>query len=183
MTLPNEAKARKSIPLATGLLDYFPSALVAVAALSAKGNDQHNPGTPLHWDRTKSVDEDDALIRHFMQRGTTDSDGVKHRTKVAWRALAGLQKELEAEGAPLAPGATPPAVRDAYADLKLQLQLDQQDEDAPTASLKAGEAHPFQDAGALAGHVTAPIGAQSGELIDVTREAYVPNPPRVDEGS
>ena len=103
MTLPDDALSRKSIPLATGLLDYFPSALVAVAALSAKGNDQHNPGKPLHWDRAKSGDEADALVRHLFQRGTTDSDGVLHSTKVAWRALAMLQKELEASGAPLAP--------------------------------------------------------------------------------
>lgn len=103
--LPSDPLARKHIPLATGLVDYFPSALVAVAALSAKGNDQHNPGTPLHWDRSKSGDEADALLRHFLQRGTTDVDGVLHTTKVAWRALAMLQKELEAAGAPLAPGA------------------------------------------------------------------------------
>ncbi len=105
MELPNDAQARKAIPLATGLLDYFPSALVAVAALSAKGNDQHNPGTPLHWDRAKSGDEADALMRHLMQRGTVDTDGVLHSAKVAWRALAMLQKELEAEGAPVARGA------------------------------------------------------------------------------
>ena len=37
-----------------------------------------------------------------MEAGTTDSDGVKHSAKVAWRALANLQKELEREGkAPL----------------------------------------------------------------------------------
>ena len=116
MELPDDAAARKAIPLATGLLDYFPSALVAVAALSAKGNDQHNPGTALHWDRAKSGDEADALLRHLMQRGTTDTDGVLHSAKVAWRALAMLQKELEAEGAPLARGARV-LVREAiYAD-------------------------------------------------------------------
>lgn len=105
MELPTDAQARKAIPLATGLLDYFPSALVAVAALSAKGNDQHNPGQPLHWDRAKSGDEADALMRHLMQRGTVDTDGVLHSTKVAWRALAMLQKELEAAGSPVARGA------------------------------------------------------------------------------
>ena len=105
MQLPDDAQARKAIPLATGLIDYFPSALVAVAALSAKGNDQHNPGKPLHWDRSKSGDEADALLRHLMQRGTVDTDGVLHSAKVAWRALAMLQKELEHAGAPLARGA------------------------------------------------------------------------------
>lgn len=184
MTLPDDAVARKAIPVATGLFDYFPSALIAVAALSAKGNEQHSPGQPLRWDRSKSDDEDDALARHFLQRGTTDSDGVKHRTKVAWRALAALQKELELEGAPLAPGAKNVPKTDPIADLKLQLQLDQQDEDAPTANLKAGEAHhPFQDPDALTGHVTAPIGAQSGGVVDVTKGPYVPNFPSNEDGS
>ncbi|KAF1711076.1 hypothetical protein CSC70_03885 [Pseudoxanthomonas kalamensis DSM 18571] len=31
-----------------------------------------------------------------MQRGTVDTDGVRHSAKVAWRALALLQKEIEA---------------------------------------------------------------------------------------
>ena len=131
--LPSDPLARKHIPLATGLVDYFPSALVAVAALSAKGNDQHNPGTPLHWDRSKSGDEADALLRHFLQRGTTDVDGVLHTTKVAWRALAMLQKELEAAGAPLAPGARnvpPPTTEETSVlfdiDPALLAQIEQQ---------------------------------------------------------
>jgi len=49
----------------------------------------------LHWAREKSGDESDALMRHFIERGTMDIDGVLHSTKVAWRALAMLQKELE----------------------------------------------------------------------------------------
>ena len=65
--------------------------------MSAAGNEQHNPGQPLRWDRSKSTDEADALMRHFVERGTRDSDGMRHTAKVAWRALALLQKELEAE--------------------------------------------------------------------------------------
>lgn len=94
-SLPNDAASRKAIPLATGLLDYFPNALIAVAALSYIGNEQHNPGSKLHWDRSKSTDHDDCLMRHFMTRGTNDIDGVRHRTKVAWRALAALEQEIE----------------------------------------------------------------------------------------
>jgi hypothetical protein len=30
-----------------------------------------------------------------MDVGTVDTDGVRHAAKVAWRALAGLQKEIE----------------------------------------------------------------------------------------
>lgn len=95
MTLPTNAKERKNVPIATGVIDYFPDAIVAVAELSRVGNEQHNPGKPLHWDRSKSGDESDALMRHFIERGTLDSDGVRHSTKVAWRALANLQKEIE----------------------------------------------------------------------------------------
>ena len=86
---------RKAIPLATGCIDYFPDALQAVAGVSRVGGEQHNPGKPLHWDRSKSGDEADALMRHFTERGTIDTDGVRHSAKVAWRALALLQKEIE----------------------------------------------------------------------------------------
>lgn len=104
-SLPTSALARKELPLATGLLDYFPAALVAVAGLSRVGNEQHNPGKPLAWDRAKSGDEADALLRHFLDRGLIDTDGLRHSTKVAWRALALLQKELEEAGlAPLSRG-------------------------------------------------------------------------------
>lgn len=96
-TLPVDREGRKQYPVATGVLDYFPDAIVAVAHLSFQGNKQHNPGAPLHWDRTKSTDEADTIIRHFLQRGTLDSDGIRHSAKVAWRALALLQKEIEAE--------------------------------------------------------------------------------------
>lgn len=100
-SLPTDSEARKNIPLAEGLLYYFPAALQAVAALSKKGNDQHNPGQPMHWARSKSSDHADCLMRHLMDSGTVDTDGIRHSAKVAWRALALLQMELEAEeGAP-----------------------------------------------------------------------------------
>lgn len=95
MSLPTESAARKSLPVATGVLDYFPDALAAVAYCSKVGNDQHNPNQKLHWNRDLSTDEADALIRHFLERGSYDSDGVRHSAKVAWRALALLQKEIE----------------------------------------------------------------------------------------
>lgn len=108
--LPTDAAERKAIPLASGLLDYFPAALAEVARVSKVGNDQHNPGEPIHWARGKSMDQSDTIIRHFMERGAIDSDGLRHSAKLAWRALALLQLELEAAGAPLARGARlPPA--------------------------------------------------------------------------
>lgn len=96
-TLPEDAASRKKCPLASGVLDYFPDALVAVAQVSWNGNEQHNPGQPLNWNRSKSFDESDTIIRHFMQRGTLDNDGQRHSAKMAWRALAILQKEIEAD--------------------------------------------------------------------------------------
>ena len=49
--------------------------------------------------KEKSTDEADALVRHLLDRGKRDTDGVRHSAKVAWRALALLQREIEAEEA------------------------------------------------------------------------------------
>ncbi len=105
MILPTEPNERKNIPIASGVLDYFPAALAEIAKVSKAGNDQHNPGEALHWARGKSMDQSDTIIRHFLERGTIDSDGLRHSAKLAWRALALLQLEMEADGAPLARGA------------------------------------------------------------------------------
>ncbi len=105
--LPTDSEARKRIPLASGVLDYFTAALAAIAAVSYAGNEKHNPGQPLHWARGKSMDHADCLQRHFAERGTIDpEDGLRHTAKMAWRALALLQQELEdQEGAPIPRGA------------------------------------------------------------------------------
>jgi len=97
---------RKAIPLARGLFDYFPAALAEVARVSQAGNDKHNPGEDMHWARGKSMDHADCIMRHLIDRGTADpEDGLFHSGKMAWRALALLQEELEATGAPLPRGA------------------------------------------------------------------------------
>ena len=85
-TLPADSLERKAIPIYSGVIKYFPDALAAVAKVSQRGNDQHNPNSPLHWDRSKSGDELDAMMRHVIDE---DWDAV------AWRALANLQKQLE----------------------------------------------------------------------------------------
>lgn len=95
MSLPTDAKARKEYPVGTGVIDYFPDALAEVAKVSYVGNQQHNPGQPLHWERGKSPDHPDCLIRHFIERGKMDNDNVRHSAKMAWRALAILQLEIE----------------------------------------------------------------------------------------
>ena len=96
--MTKEAEARKATPIFSGVLAYFPDAIKYVARVSQAGNDQHHPGTPLHWDRSKSTDETDALARHLTDHaaGTLyDSDGILHLGKVSWRSLAALQKLLE----------------------------------------------------------------------------------------
>ncbi len=106
LALPVGSAERKAIPMARGLLDYFPAALAAVAEVSKAGNDKHNPGEDLHHARGKSMDHADCIVRHLVDRGTLDpDDGLRHSAKVAWRALALLQEELEAAGAPLPRGA------------------------------------------------------------------------------
>ena len=96
------AAQRKATPIASGVLAYFPDALAEVARVSKIGNDQHNPGQPLHWAKEKSTDELDALARHLSDRlrgEVFDTDTARHLGKVAWRALAALQREIEAERA------------------------------------------------------------------------------------
>lgn len=85
---PSDAKERKTFPMYRGLIKYFPNALAAVANLSYRGNQQHHPDKPLHWDQDKSTDEADALIRHLIE-----GDYVA----VAWRALALVERHLTGE--------------------------------------------------------------------------------------
>jgi hypothetical protein len=89
------AEERKKTPVYSGVLNYFPDAILEVAKVSYIGNKQHNPNLPLHWDRSKSGDELDALTRHLIEAGKIDDDGIRHSAKVAWRALSNLQKEIE----------------------------------------------------------------------------------------
>ena len=88
---------RKQIPLYSGLIKYFPDALCEVARVSYIGSKQHHPDKEIHWDREKSTDDLDALMRHLMENGMHDIDGVRHSAKIAWRALAHLQKEIEGD--------------------------------------------------------------------------------------
>jgi hypothetical protein len=60
---------KKETPIFLGVLNYFPDAIKEIAKCS--------------------------LTRHLLEVGTVDTDGIRHSTKVAWRALANLQKELE----------------------------------------------------------------------------------------
>lgn len=97
--LPTDDKARKGLPVFRGPLMYFPDAILAVAAVCKAGNDQHNPGQPLHWAREKSTEQMDTALRHMMDHGLgtkVDTDGTYHLAKAAWRILAELQLTIEA---------------------------------------------------------------------------------------
>lgn len=91
--LPTNNEERKRIPIYSGLIKYFPDALAAVATHSYVSNEQHNPGEPLHWDRSKSSDHLNSFARHLV-----DIEGdVENAIACAWRVLAYLQERLEDE--------------------------------------------------------------------------------------
>lgn len=93
--LSDDSKERKETPLYSGLLQYFPRALAAVARVSHKGNEKHNPGQPLHWSRGKSADHEDCVVRHMVTPYNVDTDGELHIAHAAWRALAACEIALE----------------------------------------------------------------------------------------
>lgn len=95
-----DAEWRKQRPVYSGFLKYFPRSIKEVSHASWVGNEQHNPGAELHWDRSKSGDELDALVRHLMDmKGVLDkdTDGVYHFAKAIWRLHAAFEKALEQE--------------------------------------------------------------------------------------
>ena len=93
----NKHEQRKAQPVFSGVLSYFPNALKYVSQVSKAGNDQHHPDKPLHWDKSKSTDEEDSIARHLIDHSIEpiDDDGILHLGKVAWRALAALERYLE----------------------------------------------------------------------------------------
>lgn len=102
MGLPTDDKARKALPIFTGVMMYFPDAIAAVAQVSKVGNDQHNPGEPLHWAREKSTDQMNTAQRHMIDHGRRnlkDTDGTYHLAKAIWRLCAELQLTIEKEQA------------------------------------------------------------------------------------
>jgi len=109
LTLPTDSAARKSIPLLSGCLRYFPAALAGVARISQLGNDKHNPGEPLHHARGKSMDHGDCILRHLVDlqdhlAAGHESEALAEADAICWRALALSQELHEKGGAPLAPG-------------------------------------------------------------------------------
>ena len=96
--LPTADTERKQIRAFTGFVKYFPLAIAEVAKLSKVANEQHNPGSPVHWDLSKSQEELDSLMNHMLDYAcgveTDPVDGVGHLVKLAWRAMAQLERKL-----------------------------------------------------------------------------------------
>jgi hypothetical protein len=118
--IPSGYDARKNFPLLTVLSAYFPDAIEALVELCIAGQAQHAitvpkdnpfyiPGDRLAWDRSKSTEEMETLMRHAWDHmrakraaggaanlAMYDTDGVLHIVKAFWRAGAEAQKTIEA---------------------------------------------------------------------------------------
>lgn len=103
--MSTDSDTRKKMPIATGCVAYFKDALKLVSWVSRVGNDKHNTGEPLHWDKAKSPDEKDAELRHMIDAiegapadpGLEELGNLGHLASKAWRALADLQRACDAE--------------------------------------------------------------------------------------
>lgn len=101
--MSTDSAMRKLMPVATGVLKYFPDSQMLKAWISRVGNDKHNPGQPLHWAKEKSADEPDAEVRHMLDnfRGLPADPGLEalahlgHLASKAWRADADLQRACD----------------------------------------------------------------------------------------
>lgn len=100
--MPTDDAERKKIPLGSGVFDCFTAALIEVAKCAHQGNVQHYGNADnVQWVQGKSNKHFDCLLKHAADRGTFDTDGIRHSAKLAWRALAMLQMEMQEAGAPL----------------------------------------------------------------------------------
>ena len=67
MILPEDPKERKELPMWRACLMFFPKTFVAITKLSMKGQKQHKyKEGNIEWDRSKSSDDWDSLIRHMF---------------------------------------------------------------------------------------------------------------------
>lgn len=84
-------------PVFRGLLNYFPRACLAVAAVSAAGAQKYA------WKGWETVPDginrySDALGRHVVNEqieGPYDPDGFLHAAQIAWNAMARLELILK----------------------------------------------------------------------------------------
>lgn len=88
---------RKTLPLYSGVFNFFPNALAEVSRVSVAGAAQRGKDE-LFFDESVTVEQHaDSMLRHLADCGAHDTDGVRHSAKVAWRALALLQREINEE--------------------------------------------------------------------------------------
>jgi hypothetical protein len=105
VSLPTDNEARKRLPILTFLTEYFPDAVLEMVKVSVAGNIQHNPElepADIKWSRGKSTDQLNTAFRHLWDHKTgtvKDVDGQYHLAKTAWRVLAQLQLQIEADQA------------------------------------------------------------------------------------
>ena len=100
--LPTADTDRKALPLYDFMFKYFPLAWLEVVKVAVVGNEQHNPGEPLHWAREKSTDQLNCAFRHIFDHGMghpLDKDGCYHLAKAIWRHMAELQLICEKKAA------------------------------------------------------------------------------------
>lgn len=98
--IPTDDAERKRYQAWTFLVEYFPDTFLAVVEVAIAGNEQHNPGQPLHWARGKSKDQLNSGFKHLFEYGRgvkRDTDGQYHLAKAIWRLSAQLQLDIEAE--------------------------------------------------------------------------------------
>lgn len=132
MMLPTDDKERKDLPIFDGVVMYFPKAMREIARVSMQGNEQHNPGEPLHWARGKSMDQRNTALRHKMDHASGNRfDGefrgkpVWHLAKGCWRDLAELELAIEqydAEQAAIAELGSMPPPNQNYSGLGFDLR-------------------------------------------------------------
>lgn len=121
--LPTDPEERKQLQLYTFMFGYFPDAWLEVVRIARLGNEQHNPGEPLHWARGKSTDQMNAAFNHVFDYGSgarVDSDGGYHLAKAIWRLMAQLQLDVERDKVDQTVHWTPKPVGYGLQKLKLE---------------------------------------------------------------
>ena len=120
MTLPEDSKGRAEWPLWDYQTGYFPDAWLAEVQVAWIGNQQHNPGEPMHWAREKSTDHMNKAARHQWDYGRgvkKDVDGCWHLAKAIWRLKAQLQLDIEQETTRVSGTEDRPDFRDTGSDV------------------------------------------------------------------
>lgn len=114
---PTDDKGRKMLPIFKLVTGYFPKALREITKVCVANNVRYSPErepADIVWNRGKSKDQFGSLFRHIAERVVdghvfevtplavakeTGIDRVYVLAEAAWRALAALELEIEAQEA------------------------------------------------------------------------------------